>query len=79
MHAGQHYDEKISQHFFDDLGIPKPHSNLGVGSASDPLQTEAILQRFESIVVQEKTGFVLVVRDGTSASACARMALKLGV
>ena len=79
VHTGQHYDEKMSQYFFDDLGIPKPDINLEVGSGSHAHQTAAIMQRFEPIVLQEKPDLVLVVGDVNSTIACALTAVKLGV
>lgn len=79
IHTGQHYDEKMSQHFFDDLGIPKPDINLDVGSGSHAQQTAAIMERFESILLQEKPDLILVVGDVNSTIACALTAVKLGV
>ena len=79
VHTGQHYDEKMSQHFFDDLGIPKPDVNLEVGSGSHAQQTSAIMERFEPVVLQEKPDLVLVVGDVNSTIGCALTAVKLGV
>ena len=79
VHTGQHYDEKMSQHFFDDLGIPKPDINLEVGSSSHAQQTAAIMERFEPVVIREEPDLVLVVGDVNSTIACALTAVKLGV
>lgn len=79
VHTGQHYDEKMSQHFFDDLGISKPDFNLEVGSGSHAQQTAAIMERFEPVVLQEKPDLVLVVGDVNSTIGCALTAVKLGV
>ncbi len=79
VHTGQHYDEKMSDLFFRQLGIPEPDVNLGVGSASHAVQTAAIMQAFEPIVLTEKPGAVLVVGDVNSTIACGLVAVKLHV
>lgn len=79
VHTGQHYDEKMSKLFFDELAIPKPQYNLEVGSASHAVQTAEIMKSFEPIVQKEKPDYVLVVGDVNSTIACALVAKKLGV
>src|SRR3990172_5297743 len=76
VHTGQHYDEKLSAVFFDDLGIPRPHVELGVGSASHATQTAEIMRRFEPVVEAEQPNGVLVVGDVNSTLACALVAAK---
>ncbi len=71
VHTGQHYDEMMSQYFFDDLGFPKPDINLEVGAGSHAQQTAAIMERFEPVVLQENPDLVLVVGDVNSTMACA--------
>jgi UDP-N-acetylglucosamine 2-epimerase (non-hydrolysing) len=44
LHTGQHYDREMSDTFFDDLDLPDPHCNLGVGSASQAPQTADIMK-----------------------------------
>lgn len=79
VHTGQHYDEKMSDLFFRQLGIPKPDLNLEVGSASHAVQTSQIMARFEPVVLEHKPDWVLVVGDVNSTIACALVAAKLGV
>ena len=79
VHTGQHYDEKMSDLFFRELGIPEPDVNLGVGSATHAVQTAEIMRAFEPIVVNEKPDLVLVVGDVNSTIACGLVAVKLGV
>ena len=79
VHTGQHYDEKLSQVFFDELGIPRPDVNLNVGSGSHAQQTAAIMAAFEPVLAQERVDLVLVVGDVNSTIACALVASKLGV
>ena len=79
VHTGQHYDEKLSQVFFDELGIPRPDINLNVGSGSHAQQTAAIMAAFEPVLAQQQVDLVLVVGDVNSTIACALVATKLGV
>ena len=79
VHTGQHYDEKMSKLFFDQLKIPKPDIDLEVGSASHAVQTAEVMKRFEPVVVERKPDAVLVVGDVNSTIACAMTAVKLGV
>jgi UDP-N-acetylglucosamine 2-epimerase (non-hydrolysing) len=79
VHTGQHYDEKMSDLFFRQLGIPEPNINLGVGSASHAAQTARIMTAFEPIVLEHKPDVVLVVGDVNSTIACGLVAVKLGV
>ena len=77
VHTGQHYDEKMSQKFFDELNIPKPDVNLEVGSMSHAQQTAEIMKRFESVLLEEMPDFLLVVGDVNSTIACALVAAKI--
>ncbi|MFW6155413.1 MAG: UDP-N-acetyl glucosamine 2-epimerase, partial [Planctomycetota bacterium] len=79
VHTGQHYDERMSDLFFRQLGIPAPDVNLGVGSGSHATQTAAIMTAFEPIVLDEQPDAVLVVGDVNSTIACGMVAVKLGV
>jgi len=79
VHTGQHYDQKMSKLFFDDLQIPKPDINLEVGSASHAMQTAEIMKRFEPVVIDNQPDYVLVVGDVNSTIACGLVAVKLGV
>src|SRR6266436_4960217 len=77
VHTGQHYDEKMSQSFFDDLRLPRPDVNLEVGSGSHAVQTAEVMMRFERVVLEERPDLVLVVGDVNSTLACALTAAKL--
>lgn len=79
LHTGQHYDENMSQIFFNELGIPAPDIYLGVGSASDAEQTARIMVEFEKILMAQRPDIVLVIGDVTSTLACAITAAKLTV
>lgn len=79
IHTGQHYDEKMSEIFFADLGIPAPDINLAVGSGSHAIQTANVMMKFEPICEQEKPDWVVVVGDVNSSMACTLVASKLGV
>ena len=79
VHTGQHYDANMSELFFEQLGIPEPDLNLGVGSASHAVQTAEIMRAFEPIVEEHRPDAVLVVGDVNSTIACGLVAVKLGV
>lgn len=79
VHTGQHYDDRMSKFFFDDLGIPKPDINLNVGSASHAVQTAEIMRKFEYVITEERPDLIIVVGDVNSTIACALTAAKLGV
>ena len=79
VHTGQHYDEKMSKLFFDERQIPKPDINLEVGSGSHTVQTTETMKRFEPVVEDFQSDYVLVVGDVNSTIACGLVAVKLGV
>jgi UDP-N-acetylglucosamine 2-epimerase (non-hydrolysing) len=79
VHTGQHYDEKMSKAFFDDLGMPKPDINLDVGSGSHAEQTARIMVEFEKVCMRERPDLVIVVGDVNSTMACTITAKKLGI
>jgi UDP-N-acetylglucosamine 2-epimerase (non-hydrolysing) len=79
VHTGQHYDQRMSTLFFDELNIPKPDINLEVGSGSHAVQTAEVMKRFEPVVLDFKPDYVLVVGDVNSTIACGLVAVKLGI
>lgn len=79
VHTGQHYDSKMSDVFFEDLGISSPDFNLGVGSGSHAAQTASVMTRFEPICEREKPDWVVVVGDVNSTMACTLVSAKLGI
>jgi UDP-N-acetylglucosamine 2-epimerase (non-hydrolysing) len=79
VHTGQHYDDKMSQVFFDELGIPRPDIYLGVGSGSHAEQTARVMIAFEDVLREHKPDVVVVVGDVNSTLACAVTAAKLWV
>lgn len=79
VHTGQHYDATMSDAFFNDLALPQPDVYLEVGSASHAVQTAAVMQRFEPVLLEHKPDWVLVVGDVNSTLACALTCVKLGV
>src|SRR5687767_6398204 len=76
VHTGQHYDRKMSGDFFDQLGIPEPHVNLGAGSGTQAEQTATIMTSYEQLLFEKKNDVCLVVGDVTSTMACAITAKK---
>ena len=79
LHTGQHYDAKMSQVFFDELGLPKPDVYLGVGSGSHAEQTARVMTAFEKVLFDRRPDLVVVVGDVNSTMACAIAAAKVGV
>lgn len=77
LHTGQHYDREMSDVFFEELGIPKPDFNLGVGSGTHAQQTSFIMLRFEEIVIEERPDLVIVYGDVNSTVAAALVCSKL--
>lgn len=77
IHTGQHYDKNMSDTFFEELNIPKPNVNLGVGGGSQAEQTAGIMIAFEKELLENPTDLVIVVGDVTSTMACSIVAKKL--
>lgn len=76
VHTGQHYDQAMKASFFQQLGIPEPDIDLGVGSGSHAEQTANVMLRFESVLDTVNPFAVLVVGDVNSTLACSLVAVK---
>ncbi|HSE52140.1 MAG TPA: UDP-N-acetylglucosamine 2-epimerase (non-hydrolyzing), partial [Gemmatimonadales bacterium] len=76
VHTGQHYDPGMSDSFFDDLGLPAPDENLGVGSGTHAEQTARIMLAFEPVLDRHAPDWVVVYGDVNSTVACALVAVK---
>jgi UDP-GlcNAc3NAcA epimerase len=79
IHTGQHYDENMSQVFFDEMLIPKPKYNLSMGSLSHGAMTGRMLEGIEKILLDEKPDWVMVYGDTNSTLAGALAASKLHI
>ncbi|MGQ0504173.1 MAG: non-hydrolyzing UDP-N-acetylglucosamine 2-epimerase [Myxococcaceae bacterium] len=77
VHTGQHYDVKMSDVFFTDLGMPAPDVHLGIGSGSQTEQTAKVMLELEKVFINEKPDLVSVVGDVNSTLAAALVAAKL--
>lgn len=78
-HTGQHYDDKMSKIFFEDLGLPKPDFYLGVQGGTHAEQTARIMIEFEKVLMEEKPDLIIVVGDVNSTIACSLVATKLHI
>lgn len=76
VHTGQHYDARMSDLFFTELGLPQPDAFLGVGSASHAVQTARVMELFDAELDAHPADLVLVVGDVNSTLACALVAAK---
>ena len=79
VHTGQHYDDNMSQVFFDELGIPSPDYNLHVGSASHGVQTARMTEGIEALLIKEQPDFIVLYGDTNSTLAGAVAAAKIHV
>ena len=79
VHTGQHYDSEMSQTFFDQLDLPSPEYNLGVGSGTHAWQTAAMLEQVEKVLVKETPETCIVYGDTNSTLAGALAAVKLHI
>ena len=78
IHTGQHYDEKMSKLFFNDLAMPEPSAYLNVGSGTQGKQTARIIERYEDLILAgDKPDLIIVAGDVNSTIACALVAKKL--
>jgi UDP-N-acetylglucosamine 2-epimerase (non-hydrolysing) len=79
VHTGQHYDRALRDDFFDELGLPEPDLDLGIGSGTHAEQTAAALVGLERAFVELRPDLVVVAGDVNSTLAGALAAVKLGI
>jgi UDP-N-acetylglucosamine 2-epimerase (non-hydrolysing) len=77
VHTGQHYDERMSEVFFRQLGLPEPDINLEVGSGTHAAQTAAIMVGLEDLFIERRPELVIVYGDVNSTVAAALVAAKM--
>src|SRR5215203_6177272 len=79
VHTGQHYDQRMSEIFFSELGLPEPDVNLGVGSGSHAVQTARIMIEMERLLLENPPDLVMVYGDVNSTAATALVCSKLWI
>lgn len=79
VHTGQHYDEQMSERFFDELELPRPDAHLGVGSGTHAVQTAKVMAGFDDELERHPADAIVVVGDVNSTLACALVAAKRNV
>src|ERR1700683_648774 len=79
VHTGQHYDDRMSGSFFNELALRRPDVELGIGSGSHAEQTGNVMIAFERVLMNDRPDWVIVVGDVNSTLACALTAKKLGI
>ena len=70
LHTGQHYDQNMNDVFFDQLGIPRPDIELGVGSGGQAWQVSETIRKFDPVLEKESPDAILVVGDVNATVAC---------
>jgi len=76
VHTGQHYDDRMSRAFFDELGIPNADINLGIGSGTHAEQVGNTMIEFEKVIKERKPDWVVIVGDVNAILACSVTAKK---
>jgi UDP-N-acetylglucosamine 2-epimerase len=79
IHTGQHYDREVAELLFEQMAIPQPDYNLGVGSSSHGTQLGRMLQRMEPLLREEEVNWVIVYGDTNSTLAAALLAARLKI
>ncbi len=79
IHTGQHYDKDMNDRLFEDLRLPHPDVNLGVGSGTHAVQTADVMKLFEPVIDEYKPSCILVVGDVNSTLACTLVGVKKGI
>src|SRR5688572_3955615 len=79
VHTGQHYDDEMSKIFFEELGIPAPDHELGIGSGTNTGQTARMLAALEPLIREQEPDLVLVYGDTNSTLAGALAAAQAGI
>ncbi len=79
VHTGQHYDKRMSEYFFDEMKIPEPGYNLGIGEGTQNYQTAKIMLGLEEIYLKEQPRLIIVYGDTTTTLAGALTAVKMNI